>query len=211
MSLWGKAMCQPLKSLMLVGKLLLGSGGWQDYQPLPTCPLDQRTLHLHVGRETTTPQFHPCPSSHREPSGSLSGRGIFALFTSSHIGFGVVLDPGSELRNRFFPLSTTINWQSHSCLGYGGYVCFPLPIWGGNFSLRICSQLTCFPLFFGMRTGLPLPFWDCVMFPSLHCEMGLWFFPWFCGFRCFPPHFSLLWNQLCFGLVVAYCESFWPQ
>ena len=29
MSLWGKVTCQPLKALMLVGQLMLGSGGWQ--------------------------------------------------------------------------------------------------------------------------------------------------------------------------------------
>ena len=56
MSLWGKihVSTTTLKILMLVGQLLLGSGGWQDYQSLPTCTLHEQTLHPHVGRETTT-------------------------------------------------------------------------------------------------------------------------------------------------------------
>ena len=33
------------------GHLLLGSGGWQDCQSLPTCPLHQQTFYLHVGRK----------------------------------------------------------------------------------------------------------------------------------------------------------------
>ena len=32
---------------------MLGSGGWQDCQSLPTCPLHQQSFHLHVGRKTT--------------------------------------------------------------------------------------------------------------------------------------------------------------
>ena len=51
----------------------------------------------------------------------------------------------------------------------------------------------------GMRIRISLPFWDCVMFPSLHCEMGLLFFPWFVVAIVFPTLF-----------VAVEPITFWP-
>ena len=47
MSLWEKAMCQPLKALILVGQLMLGSGGGR-FSPAHSPPAGSVT---HMGWE----------------------------------------------------------------------------------------------------------------------------------------------------------------
>jgi len=103
-------------------------------------------------------------------------------------------DPGSELRNGFFPLSTTISCTEPFTPGRR-WVCvfFPYRFEVGIFSLWICSLLTCFSLShtdcrsivlfflpFTQRIDFPLVWSDCVLPRPSFGDRGCVFFidPW---------------------------------
>ena len=116
----GKNPCvnHPFKTYVVSwGQLLLGSGGWQDSQSFPTCTLHQQPLHLLVGRETTNPFFHPCPSSRRDVLSSSSHRGMEKPFTVTDyflwriqfhdLGF-LLFSPWSVVCGRFIHVVVTV-------------------------------------------------------------------------------------------------------
>ena len=72
----------PLKYMLLVGAVMVGSGVWQDCQSLPTCTLHQQ-VDPHVGKETTT-AITPCGLS------ILSTTPFSPLSVHPHVRAGIV-------------------------------------------------------------------------------------------------------------------------
>ena len=115
----------------------------------------------------------------------------------------------------------TDGWFSLHSSHTGFFLVFFLHAANWRGGLRTRSLCACSPYGFvvcvhvflcpGMRIRLSLLFWDCVMFLSLHCEMGLLFFPWCVIVVVFPRLFVCCGCKYLLGCCWVVLAMLWPR